>query len=224
MILEPVASSLLDVRGALELMPTLVLSPGSVVISDKARYFAALDALLLGAAPQVSTMPALTAMLHEVLEKRWTGEWNVLVTVWDGTELEIGETRAFDMPFSVDSLGASSEMTTQMTVLGLARCHDKATKAECLRIDINGKGNKGKTTEMMKTMLAALPGGKAPDDVEFQILNLVTHASVVFEPDGLIPHYAAMSRDFSLRVVENGKITQGTQTDKVVRKFHYPPH
>lgn len=215
-----------------ELMPSYFVSKAGdfAGIHDFAAFQRSVQAMFdtafkdLDPAVAQQASPLRDAMTSEAfLTSKAMEEWNAVVGVWTGAELEVGAEYVYSDQEPVPAFpGEEVLMNYTVSAKGFAPCRRGDEELRCVELEMRSSADPEDTRRLIEGFLAKLVGEgntAAPVFTSLEIENVIV---VLTEPATLVPHTSFRTRTIRGTGSAAGEESRVEQVDRTEQRYTYP--
>jgi hypothetical protein len=207
----------------------IVDSAGAFVrLDDVAAVRAKFDTLVTRMLPPdeaAATRAGLETMLsEEALTGLAAQEWNAIVGMWAGADLEMGEVYSFEEEAALPLIpGATVAMISEFSIERRTSCVEGGTGEDCVEIHLVSTPD----PEAMKAILAQyterLLSTPGLGGIGFESLAMENEMVLITEPSTLRPHRLVLSKSVAGVVSADNQRSEVSQADVRTYRYTYLP-
>lgn len=158
---------------------------------------------------QPSKRAAMEKLLVSSLEQGVRDDWNVLVGVWAGQELTLGQSVRTQSEGQVAALGdATIRLNVTLTAHERVSCRSGESELRCVRLSFESVPDPADLRSALPKLLRSVlthAGAESADKVEVKDAEIVNRAELIAEPDTLVPHRLEVRKHTRLVLAADGK-------------------
>lgn len=134
-------------------------------------------------------------------------EWNSLVGMWVGADLELGQVYELEEETPIPIIpGAVVTMVSEFAIEERVSCEDGGTKTECVQIRLYAEPDSVAMKKVLQQFMEKIAGAGRTDVPVFENLSIRSELLLITRPETLVPYYMEL-----IKVVE-GKGRLGEET------------
>ncbi len=193
-------------------------------IHDVNRMKAMLDSMMTQLLGPIDPGPArqtLESMMSaEALIGLAAQDWNAIVGMWAGADLELGEVYEMEEQTPLPMLpGAVVPMVSEFSIEGRISCVEGGSDRNCVEIQLVSQPDPDSLKQILTQFMQRLASGTSSGGVGFEDLQVESGVILVTEPGTLLPHRVTLSKRVTGVLSAAGERSKVSQVD--VRTFKY---
>jgi hypothetical protein len=197
---------------------------GFLRINDVSRMKALLDSMmtqLLGPVAQGPARQTLESLLSaEALTGLAAQDWNAIVGMWAGADLELGEAYELEEQAPLPMVpGAVVPMISEFSVERRTSCVEGGSDRGCVEIQLVAEPDADSMKQVLSRFMQRLAADASLGGIGFEELQVESGIVLITEPGTLLPHRVTLSRTVTGVVSAGGQRSNVSQVD--VRTFKY---
>jgi hypothetical protein len=211
---------------AATLVPKVVIDAAGtfVRVADVATVRARLDSLMVEMLPPEDAAAARETITALITEDALSGlaaqEWNAIVGLWAGADLELGETYEMEEETELPMIpGATVPMVSEFAVERRLACVEGGTTQDCVEIRLVSRPDADAMKGILEQFMARMLATPGLGGIGFESLDMENEVVLVTEPGTLRPHRVRLSKAVTGVVTAAGE--RGTVSQVEVRTFRY---
>lgn len=215
---------------AAAMVPKFIVDTAGVFvrIHDAASVRIQLDSLmarLLGPDELAAVREGLArALSEEALTGLAAQEWNAIVGMWVGADLEIGEVYEFEETAELPMIpDARVRMISEFAIEGRTPCVEGGSVDDCVEIRLVSYPDPGAMKEVLTQYMQRLLAAPGLGGIGFESLVMENEMILITEPATLRPHRVWLSKSVTGVVTAEGERSEVSQTDIRTYEYTYTP-
>jgi len=195
-------------------------------IQDAAAFKARLDSLFAPAFAREGSTGQASALFQSMLSEQTlealaANEWNTLVGMWVGADLELEAVYGFEEEVPIALLpGETVRMNSEFAIVDRLPCTEDVPTPDCVEIQLFSYPDEEAMKAVLRRFMQRVAGDAAAAFV-IEALEIENELLLVTEPATLLPHRAVIVK--SVRAVgrQSGEPSEFSQTDVRTYTFTY---
>jgi hypothetical protein len=196
-------------------------------IQDVATIKARIDSLFAPVFAGVDSTGQAHAVFQSMLSEQAlqalaAQEWNALVGMWGGAELELEAVYGFEEEEPIPLLpGETVRMVSELAIVGRLPCTEDALTPDCVEIQLVSYPDEEAMKAVLRRFMQRVAGDTAAAAFVIEALEIENELMLITEPATLLPHHAVIAK--SVRGVgrEGGETSEFSQIDVRTYTFTY---
>ncbi len=196
----PAGSAIMEQVAAM--VPSYRVSAGGefLGVHDVAALKARMDSMV-GAGIGENTSAEAKALLKSLVSEAYLNaataqEWNALVGMWVGADLELGELYAFEEQTPVPIIpGATVKMNSEFSVEERVPCVENETEQRCVLIRLYSEPDTASVRTVLQQFMDRVASSARTDLPIFESLSIKSELILVTRPETLVPYRMELTKE-----------------------------
>jgi hypothetical protein len=197
-----------------------------VRIHDVNRMKALLDSMMTQLLGPIDPGPARQTLESMLSTEALTGlaaqDWNAIVGMWAGADLELGEVYEMEERTPLPMVpGAVVPMVSEFSIEGRTSCVEGGSDRNCVEIQLVAEPDADSMKQALTRFMQRLASDPSLGGIGFEELQVESGVILITEPGTLLPHRVTLSRTVSGVVSGGGQRGKISQVDVKTFKYTY---